>query len=76
MPNTDKRRGLELGIRSFKGDDGYTYIVFKTPKGSYHAFKELEAKAAAKACGAKCEGVDKPNTRQLWGELWNQVRDA
>ncbi len=76
MPTKAKPLGLELGIRSFKGEDGFTYIVFKTTKGSYHVFKEVEAKAAARECGAKCEHLDDPNTRQLWGELWKSPAES
>jgi hypothetical protein len=66
MPTKEKRRGLGLEIRSFQGNDG-SYIVFKTPKGSYHAFKEVEAKQAARQCGAAPAG----NTRQMWASLWD-----
>jgi hypothetical protein len=65
MPTKEKRRGLGLDIRSFQGKDGCTYIVFKTRKGSYHVFKEVEAKEASRQCGAT-----KGNTRQMWGSLW------
>jgi hypothetical protein len=62
----NKRRGLGLDIRSFQGKDGCTYIAFKTTKGSYHVFKEVEAKEASRQCGAAIEGT----TRQMWGNLW------
>ena len=68
MATKEKRRGLGLDIRSFVGDDDVTYIVFKTTKGSYHTFKEVEAKEVARRCGATVKG----NTRKMWGELWNQ----
>lgn len=67
MPTKEKRRGLGLDIRSFQGSDGVTYIVFRTTKGSYHVFKEVEAKEASRLCGATVEG----NTRQMWGSLWH-----
>lgn len=72
MAMKEKRQGLGLDIRSFKGKDGATYIVFKTTKGSYHVFKEVEAKEAARQCGAESQ-TDR-NTRQMWGELWEETR--
>jgi hypothetical protein len=67
MPTKDKRRGLGLDIRSFEGKSGGNYIVFKTTKGSYHVFNEVEAKEAARQCGATANGT----TRQMWGALWS-----
>lgn len=60
-----KLRGFGLDIRQFRSQDGYTYIVFKTKSGSYHAFLEVEAKEAARKCGGKGS-----NTRQMWSSLW------
>lgn len=65
MPAKEKRRGFGLDIRSSQGQDGSAYIVFKTTSGSCHVFKEVEAKQAARECGAETEG----NTRKLWSEL-------
>ena len=59
-----KRFGLEA--RTLKGKDGTSYLVFRTLDGSYHAFAEVEAKQAARECGA-AEG---PNTRKMWERLW------
>lgn len=67
MATKEKRKGIGLATRSFQGNDGRTYIVFKTTKGSYHVFKEVEAKEAARQCGATKEG----NTRKMWGSLWD-----
>ena len=69
MPAKDKRHGFGLDIRSFQGRDGENYIVFKTTKGSYHVFQEVEAKEAARQCGAAIAG----NTRRLWGKLWQDA---
>ncbi len=41
--------------------------MLKLPDGSYHAFVEVEAKEAARKCGARGD----QNTRQLWKQLWN-----
>jgi hypothetical protein len=68
MATKEKRRGFGLGLRTFAGKDGATYIVFQAGTGSYHTFKEVEAKEAARQCGASSEGT----TRKMWGELWKQ----
>jgi hypothetical protein len=69
MPAKNKRLGLGLDIRSVEGKDGGSYIVFKTTKGSYHVFQEVEAKDAARRCGATVAG----NTRRLWAKLWQDT---
>lgn len=63
-----KKRGLGLQIRTFKGQSGHTYLVFRTQKGSFHVFREIEAKEAARDCGAKPKG----NVRQMWNRLWKE----
>jgi hypothetical protein len=68
MATKEKRKGVGLEIRSHTGKDGATYIFFKTTKGSFHVFKEVEAKEAAKQCGATKKG----NTRQMCNEIWDQ----
>ncbi|MBI1917021.1 MAG: hypothetical protein HYS12_20115 [Planctomycetes bacterium] len=60
-----KKRGLGLEMRTVKGKDGRTYLVFRTARGAYHVFTEVEAKEAARQCGAK-EG----KMNQMWDELW------
>ena len=63
-----KRHGLGLEMRTFEGQSNSSYIVFWTKSGSFHVFQEVEAKAAAKDCGAESE----ENTRQMWQKLWNK----
>jgi hypothetical protein len=72
MPTKEKRRGFGLAIRSFHGKDGHHYIVFKTTKGSFHTFKEVEVKEAARQCGVTVQGT----TRQMWGRLWRSAESA
>jgi hypothetical protein len=72
MATKEKRRGFGLDIRTFKGSDGATYIVFRTGTGAYNVFKEVEAKEAARQCGA----TPGQNTRQMWGDLWNDEEDG
>jgi hypothetical protein len=61
-----KRKGVGLEMRTFQGRDGRSYLVFRTPSGSYHTFVETEAKQAARQCGTQTEG----NTREMWSSLW------
>ncbi len=61
-----KRHGLGLEIRTFHGKDGQNYLVFQTTAGSFHAFTEVEAKEAARQCGAGSEGTP----RQMWSAIW------
>lgn len=61
-----KRSGLGLQIKSFVGKDGESYLVFRTAKGAYHVFGEVEAKEAARQCGATKEA----NTRSMWEAVW------
>jgi hypothetical protein len=64
-----KRKGLALEIRTFVGKNE-TYVVFRTASGSYHAFAEVEAKQAAKDCGAtKSAG----STQTQWKEVWDRA---
>jgi len=65
----EKRQGSGLGMKIFTGKDGNSYLVFRTLEGSYHAFIEVEAKQAARECGATQER----NTRQMWEEIWNET---
>jgi hypothetical protein len=54
-------------MQSFEGKrDGKSYLVFRTSTNEYHAFVEVEAKDAARRCGATKEG----NTRQMWAQVW------
>ncbi len=62
-----KKKGLGLEAKTFKGEDGSSYLVFRSLDGSYHAFVEVEAKQAARECGA----TDGPNTRKMWERLWD-----
>ena len=60
-----KKAGYGLEVRTFEGDSGRSYMVFRTPNGSFHVFAEIEAKQAARDCG-----VRSGNTRQRWEQLW------
>jgi len=61
-----KKKGLGLEMKTFDGQDGNSYLVFRTRNGAFHAFIEVEAKEAARQCGATREG----NSRQMWESLW------
>ena len=64
----DKREGTELGFKTFVSSDGIRYLVFRSLEGSFHVFAEVEAKQAARECGA----AELTNTRQMWESLWEK----
>jgi hypothetical protein len=64
----DKREGTELAFKTFVGSDGACYLVFRSLEGSFHVFAEVEAKQAARECGA----AELANTRQMWESLWEK----
>lgn len=66
MTAKQKRKGFGLEVKSFQGQDGRSYLIFRTPRGAYHAFVEVEAKQAARECGVKVE----KNTRAMWRAIW------
>ncbi len=70
MRSKQKRQGLGLEMRTFKGNAGQNYLVFRTAGGSYHVFLEVDAKEAAEHCGVPRDG----NTRQMWKDLWNNAK--
>lgn len=49
----EKRAVTELGLKVFTGRDGNRYLIFRTLEGSFHTFVEVEAKQAARECGAE-----------------------
>lgn len=73
MTISKKRCGVKLQIKTIQGESG-TYIFMKTTGGSYHTFLEVEAKQAARDCGAneKRYGNDMKNTRQMCREVWDK----
>ena len=64
----EKPEGTNLAFKSFIAKNGTKYLVFKSLDGSFHVFTEVEAKQAARDCGAD----DLGNTRQMWESLWEQ----
>lgn len=65
-----KRSNVALEVKTFVGNSGICYLVFKTMDGGYHVFAETEAKQAAKDCGAE-ENNTRNNTRDYWRSLWD-----
>jgi len=63
-----KKKGYGLEIKTFRGRDGASYLVFRTREGAFNVFVEVEAKEAARQCGASGEGTP----RQMWGSLWGK----
>ncbi len=68
MPIKPKKQGLGLEMKTFEGKDEKTYLVFRTKSGAYHVFQEVEAKQAARNCGA----LKERHARQMWNEVWNK----
>jgi hypothetical protein len=68
MELKDKREGTALAFRTFSGRDGRNYLVFRSLDRSFHVFTEVEAKRAARECGA----AELANTRQMWDSLWDR----
>ncbi len=64
----DKREGTDLAFKTFIGSDGTRYLVFRSLEGSFHVFAEVEAKQAARECGAE----ELANTRQMWESIWSK----
>jgi hypothetical protein len=64
----EKREGTDLAFKTFTGSDGTRYLVFRSLEGSFHVFAEVEAKQAARECGAE----ELANTRQMWESLWSK----
>ena len=54
--------------RELRDDVYLLYLVFRTLDGSYHAFVEVEAKQAARECGA----AELANTREMWKSIWEK----
>lgn len=65
-----KKKGYGLEIKTFIGESEQSYLVMRTPDGSFHVFVEVEAKEAARDCGSRKEA----NTRQMWETLWSKER--
>jgi hypothetical protein len=65
---TPKMRRNALEMRTFPGTKG-NYLVFRTGDGAFHAFLEVQAKAAALDCGSKLSRLGK-TTPQHWKSLW------
>lgn len=63
-----KPRHRVLEVRTFSGKDRASYVVFRTESGAFHTFREVEAKEAARQCGASRSGT----TRQMWESVWRQ----
>lgn len=66
-----KKQGFQLDMRTFRGRDHKNYLVFHASGGAFHVFSEVEAKEAARQCGATKAG----NTRQMWGEIWAKAAE-
>ena len=64
----DKRDNTSLAFKTFVSAEGTRFLVFRSLEGSFHVFAEVEAKQAARECGA----AELANTRQMWESLWGK----
>jgi hypothetical protein len=64
-----KKLGGTIGLHVFttKDDREERVLVIADAAGSYHAFVEVEAKSAARRCGAR-----RGHTNEMWSELIEQ----
>jgi hypothetical protein len=62
------RSHYPLEIKTFEGESGQTYLVFRNHNDEFHVFTEVQAKEAAMDCGAPDEG----NTQQRWRQIWDR----
>ena len=63
-----KKKGFGMEMKSFRGKDGTSYLVYRTARGAFHVFAEVEAKEAARDCGSTVTG----NTQRMWRQVWNR----
>jgi hypothetical protein len=65
-----KRSGVGLEVKTIpsKKDKKKTYLVYRTPKGAFHVFVEVQAKAAAYDCGL----TEDLGTRAMWEQIWDE----
>ncbi len=69
---TPKRKGFELDMKSVTNEKG-AYLVFRTPQGSFHVFREIEAKETFESFGIPREkDGKKKNARQMGEEFWKK----
>ena len=68
MPVKPKKKGFGMELKSFRDNQGKSYLVYRTTKGGFHVFAEVEAKQAARDCGSTVSG----GTRKMWRELWSK----
>ncbi len=64
MKIAKKERSSKLRLTTRDGKNG-TYLFIKDPGGSYHAFLEVETKAALKDCGSTGDGTTRQRGKRL-----------
>jgi hypothetical protein len=62
------RSHYPLEVKTFEGESGHTYLVFRDHDDEFHVFTEVQAKEAAMDCGATDEG----NTQHRWRQIWDR----
>ena len=62
-----KKRGLGLEVRTVEGQDGRSYLVFRTARGTYHVFAEVEAKGSCPTVRGHAGGDNEPDAGRCLG---------
>jgi hypothetical protein len=71
MMDAPKGLGPGLEIKTFRGRSGVWYLVFRTRDGTFHVFREVDPRAAARDCGSEAETED----HNAWESLWRKPRE-
>ena len=66
IPRPKKKR-FRVETKAFDGSSGTSYVVYRTPQGTFHVFMEVEAAPAAEDCGAPKKGGARTK--------WQAIRD-
>jgi hypothetical protein len=69
MPGKTKKLDLGLEVKTISGTSGRPYLVFRTQDGNFHVFREVNAKKAARDCGAALEA----SARRMWKSIWKRA---
>jgi hypothetical protein len=74
MTSRKKPSHKAVEVKTVNGGSG-TYIWMRTPKGQYHAFREITAFEAAKDCDVREETANgKPRTvPAMCKEVWDRI---
>ena len=70
MTGKAKNPAFGLEVKTVTGKSGRPYLVFRTRDGSYHIFREINAKKAAHDCGAEPSA----DVQRMWASVWKKMK--